>query len=104
MAEAWESAPEVAAPAAAAPWESAPEVGAAPPSGDLRSLANAAADRHGIPQHLFRGLVSAESSWDPRAQPRDANGNLRSSAKGLTQLIVSTAAEVGVSDAFDPMQ
>lgn len=72
--------------------------------GDLLAMADSAAQRHGIPPRIFHGLVSAESNWDPQAIPRDQDGNVLSSAKGLTQLVDGTAAAMGVRDPFDPAQ
>lgn len=105
----WENDPEVAAtppdagPATPSPWEKDPEV--AP---DLHGMADAAADRHDIPRHIFRGLIGVESTdpkthqWDPAA---DAHKNFPDShAFGLTQMQPSTAAEMGVQDITDPAQ
>lgn len=72
--------------------------------GELLAMADAAAARHGVPANIFRGLVAAESNWNPAAVPRDSDGNLLSSAKGLTQLIDGTARSLGVQDPFDPEQ
>lgn len=72
--------------------------------GELLAMADAAAARHGVPANIFRGLVAAESNWNPAAVPRDNAGNLLSSAKGLTQLIDGTARSLGVQDPFDPEQ
>lgn len=60
-----------------------------------RPAADAAATRYGIPPDLFARLIDRESSWDPRAWSGQA--------AGLTQLKLSTAAELGV-DPWDPVQ
>lgn len=64
---------------------------------ELQAMADAAADRHGVDRNLFRAVVTQESGWDPRATSRVG-------AKGLCQLMDKTAAEVGVTDAYDPAQ
>ncbi|MFQ5498441.1 MAG: transglycosylase SLT domain-containing protein [Candidatus Zixiibacteriota bacterium] len=55
------------------------------------------AERNGIDSALIYSVIKAESSGNPRAE--SAAG-----AKGLMQLAYSTAADYGVSDAFDPGQ
>jgi soluble lytic murein transglycosylase-like protein len=80
----------VPAPAAvaAAP---APQTPASP-----AELADAAADRYGLPRKLVRSVMSAESGSNPRAvSPKGAIG--------LMQLMPSTARELGV-DPHDPAQ
>jgi soluble lytic murein transglycosylase-like protein len=57
----------------------------------------AAADRYGLDPKLLHALVAVESSYDARAiSPAGAGG--------LTQLMPSTAAALGVTDRFDPPQ
>lgn len=68
---------------------------------DIVTKAKEAARDIGIREALFLALIQAESNFDPEAQPKDAEGNLLSSAKGLTQLLDGTAAELGVEDSFD---
>jgi soluble lytic murein transglycosylase-like protein len=58
---------------------------------------DAAAARYGIDPALLRGLVRQESGFDPRA--RSSAG-----AMGLTQLMPGTAASLGVTDPYDPVQ
>ena len=53
---------------------------------------------------LLRALIMHESGGNPNAIPKDSNGNLLSSAKGLGQLIDATAKEMGVRNPFDPYE
>ena len=70
---------------------------AAPPGGDLRELAGAAARRHGLDPALVVAVVSVESAFRPGAvSPKGA--------QGLMQLMPRTAESLGVEDAFDPAQ
>lgn len=57
----------------------------------------AAAARHGIDPALLFGLIQQESGFDPSA--RSGAGAL-----GLTQLMPSTAASLGVADPLDPAE
>lgn len=66
-------------------------------SGVLATLADQIADEHGIDRKLFRALISAESSWNPKTVSS-------AGAMGLTQLMPETARSLGVSDPFDPVQ
>jgi hypothetical protein len=71
---------------------------------DLQSLAAQMAKRAGLDdQHvpIFLGLIEQESNWNPNASgPTTKHGK----AKGLGQLIDSTARSLGVKDPFDPVQ
>lgn len=70
---------------------------AGPPGSDLRALAVAAAQRHGLPPELVLAVVSVESAFRPDAvSPKGA--------QGLMQLMPATAGSLGVADAFDPAQ
>jgi soluble lytic murein transglycosylase-like protein len=76
-------------------------------SGKLASYQDviaAAAAKHGVPESLIKAVITRESRGNPKAQPYDKSGKLRSSAKGLMQLIDGTAKRFGVTDAFDPGQ
>jgi hypothetical protein len=65
--------------------------------GDLRSLAVAAAERHGLDPELVLAVVSVESAFRPEAvSPKGA--------QGLMQLMPGTAASLGVEDSLDPEQ
>ena len=58
---------------------------------------NAAAEQYGLDPNLLKAMIACESGGNPRAaSSRDA--------KGLMQLIDSTAASVGVGDVWDPQQ
>ena len=70
---------------------------AAPPGGDLRELAGAAARRHGLDPALVVAVVSVESAFRPGAvSPKGA--------QGLMQLMPRTARSLGVADPLDPAQ
>ena len=85
------SAPAVPAPAAMAPAASS-----AQPSLSPTELADAAADKYGLPRQLVRSVMAAESNFQPQAiSPKGAIG--------LMQLMPETAALLGV-DPFDPVQ
>ena len=69
---------------------------AAAPAPDPRQLADAAADRYGLPRKLVRSVVKAESGWEPQAvSPKGA--------VGLMQLMPGTAGLLG-ADPTDPAQ
>ncbi|MDD3580107.1 MAG: conjugal transfer protein TraG N-terminal domain-containing protein [Desulfobacca sp.] len=56
---------------------------------------------HGVPEWLIRGVIQKESSFNPRALgPVTKSGR----AKGLMQLTDATAAQVGVTDPWNPEQ
>lgn len=67
-----------------------------PTQSDAMMYAIKAANNAGVDPNVFLGLVQAESSWNPFAQPKNKDGSLQSSAFGYTQLLKGTAAEVGV--------
>ncbi len=54
-----------------------------------------AASRHEIDPNLVKAIIMAESGYNPRAISK-------SGAKGLMQLMPSTAEALGVKDIFDP--
>ncbi|MGB7761178.1 MAG: lytic transglycosylase domain-containing protein [Bryobacteraceae bacterium] len=61
-----------------------------------QQLADAAADKYGLPRQLIRSVMAAESGFDPRAlSPKGA--------VGLMQLMPLTARDLGV-DPADPAQ
>jgi soluble lytic murein transglycosylase-like protein len=57
----------------------------------------AAAARHGLDPALLRGLIRAESGFDPTA-------GSPAGARGLAQLMPGTAAALGVTNPLDPAQ
>lgn len=76
------------------PDEVVEEVG---PGGDVRALAEAAAQRHGLDPALVMAVVQVESGFRPDAvSPKGA--------RGLMQLMPATAARLGVVDVLDPEQ
>lgn len=60
-------------------------------------LIAAAAQKHGVDPALLKGLIRAESNFDPTA----SSG---AGAAGLVQLMPGTAASLGVTDRLDPAQ
>ena len=54
-----------------------------------------AADRHQVDPALVKAIIMAESSYNPRAVSKKG-------AKGLMQLMPTTARALGVVDIFDP--
>lgn len=58
---------------------------------------DAAANRNGIDPLLLQALIQQESGFDP-------NATSAAGAEGLTQLMPSTAAALGVSNPYDPTQ
>ena len=61
------------------------------------SLVDRAASVNGLPPGLLRAVVQVESGGNPRAQSG-------AGAMGLMQLMPETAASLGVTDAYDPVQ
>jgi hypothetical protein len=58
---------------------------------------HAAAQQYGVEEAIVRAIIHAESAYRP-------NAISRAGARGLMQLIPSTASRFGVADAFDPAQ
>jgi soluble lytic murein transglycosylase-like protein len=61
------------------------------------ALIQASAARNGVDPALLKGLIRAESNFDPTA-------GSPAGAQGLTQLMPGTAAGLGVTDVHDPAQ
>jgi soluble lytic murein transglycosylase-like protein len=61
------------------------------------ALIQQSAARNGIDPSLLKGLIRAESNFDP-------NAGSSAGAQGLTQLMPGTAAGLGVTDVHDPAQ
>jgi soluble lytic murein transglycosylase-like protein len=94
--EADEVLPEAPAPAVipAPPAQPAPTAVSAPPTPG--ELADAAADKYGLPRKLVRSVMRIESGFQPGVvSPKGA--------VGLMQLMPETARELG-ADAQDPVQ
>jgi len=73
---------------------------AAPPAmaaGPFGNLIHAAAQRHGVDEALITWVIAVESNFNPRAVSRRR-------ARGLMQLLPTTAALYAVGDIFDPAQ
>jgi len=95
--EAEEYTPTVPAVPAAQPVKAeGSEGGPAPATASPQELADAAADRYGLPRALVRSVMAAESGFQPAVvSPKGAIG--------LMQLMPGTAQSLGV-DAHDPAQ
>jgi len=63
----------------------------------LSALVRREARAAGVDPALVVAVIAAESGFDPRATSR-------AGAAGLMQLMPATAAELGVTDRFDPVQ
>ncbi len=91
--------PPPASPASSPPPTAAP-VAPTPTAGDTTqydALIQASAARNGVDPALLKGLIRAESNFDP-------NAGSPAGAQGLTQLMPGTAAGLGVTDVHDPAQ
>jgi len=70
---------------------------AAGATSQIRTMIEVAAKEAGIDPALFDAVIAQESSYNPRAVSR-------AGAQGLAQLMPKTAASLGVTDPFDPVQ
>jgi len=66
-------------------------------TGDFASLINQAAQKYNVNPGLVQAVVKAESNFNPSAVSS-------AGAQGLMQLMPSTAAGLGVTNALDPAQ
>lgn len=64
---------------------------------EMQDVIDKCADKYNIDQELIRAMIQVESGWQT-----DAVSN--KGAQGLMQLMPKTAAMLGVSDPFDPVQ
>jgi soluble lytic murein transglycosylase-like protein len=87
-----ETLPDPPPPMPAAATAAKPEAAA-----DIPTLLQNAGSRHNIDAELLASIVHAESGFNARAVSR-------AGARGLMQLMPGTAAELGVTDAFQPGQ
>jgi hypothetical protein len=67
------------------------------PPEEIGALVEDIARREGLTPDLLRAVIGKESAWLPCAVSRKG-------AQGLMQLMPETAADLGVTDAFDPQQ
>jgi soluble lytic murein transglycosylase-like protein len=95
-----------ATPASAGPADTKPRVMAAvytPGSRPLdgcepyAGIINSKCDKYGVDPSLVKSIIKAESNYNPTAVSNKG-------ARGLMQLMPSTAADMGVSNSFDPEQ
>ena len=63
----------------------------------LKSVIDSCAQKYNIDPELIRAMIQVESGWDTRAVSNKG-------AQGLMQLMPRTAAMLGVTDPFDPVQ
>lgn len=68
-----------------------------PADRDFESIIQEAAQRYRVDPGLIRAVIQAESGGNPLAVSR-------AGARGLMQLMPETAAELGVTNPFDPTQ
>src|SRR5204863_6808706 len=80
-----------------APADLQEELESAASSLDIDALIRAVATRYGVSVDLIAATIEAESEFNPRAVSRTG-------ARGLMQLMPETAAMLGVSDPFDPLE
>ena len=64
---------------------------------DFESIVQDAGQRYGVDPPLIKAVIQAESGGNPLAVSR-------AGARGLMQLMPGTAADLGVSNPFDPVQ
>ncbi len=67
------------------------------PFNDLKPMINRAAEKYNLKPELIESVIKAESGGNPQAVSR-------AGAKGLMQLMDTTATDVGITDSFDPEQ
>src|SRR2546425_12947384 len=72
-------------------WFRLPSTDLAPYMSEIR----AAAERYALPEALISAVIRVESGFNPRAVSRKG-------ARGLMQLMPSTASILGVRNSFDP--
>jgi soluble lytic murein transglycosylase-like protein len=70
---------------------------AALPSKSTTQIVGEASEKHGVDSDFIRSVIKQESAGN-------ANAVSRAGARGLMQLMPSTASKLGVSDSFNPEQ
>lgn len=68
-----------------------------PQAGDFEPIIQKASADYGVPVERIRSMINTESSGNPNARSKKG-------AAGLMQLMPSTAADLGVTDPYDPAQ
>ena len=81
----------------ATPGAGAAQGGGSGGPGPYKAEIDAAAAKYGIDPALLRGLIKAESNFNP-------NAGSPAGAQGLTQLMPATAASLGCTNVLDPAQ
>ncbi len=66
-------------------------------SGSFAEIINRTAEKYGLDPELVSSVIKAESNFNPDAVSSCG-------AQGLMQLMPGTAASLGVTDSFDPVQ
>lgn len=101
MAGPWEqfqsSAPAQEAAPTQGPWSKFAAPAAPAQGSEFEPLIQKAASQYGVPAEEIRAIIGKESSFNPKA--RSSKG-----AGGLMQIMPATAADLGVSDVYDPAQ
>lgn len=64
---------------------------------DIEGIVRESANKYNLDPALIRAIIAVESNGDPKAVSP-------AGAQGLMQLMPGTAAEMGVTDPFDPVQ
>lgn len=68
-----------------------------PLDGKFAEIIREVSDRYNVDPHLVQAVVKAESNFDSQAQSS-------AGATGLMQLMPATAADLGVTNVYDPKQ